>query len=882
LSQWVPVWCSACVGGVVLGSRIADLAAAMAVVEDDAHGIVLTGPAGIGKTRVARDAMRELVARDVVVAWVQATAMARRIPFGAMAPYLPAVDDGSDVLPILVTATRALRDLAGGRRLVVVVDDAPLLDEGSTLLLAQSVAAGDVRMIATQRAGERLPDPLARLGLPRRELTALDVQSVAALAESLAGGALAPATTERLGRLSGGNPLYLHELVLAGHEAGAWSDSPEGLTLDDRVGAASRLTELVGSRFDGLAGDAAEAVDLLAVGEPLGLSTLEGLTSPAAVEHLDEAGLVQIDVDGRRTQLRLAHPIYTEVLRRRMSVLRRRRLARRLADHVRAEGGRRRDDLMRSATWYLDAGGDVPADLAAAAGRHARIAGDVALAERLLRASMAIEPTFEAGFLLADTIYRQGRTEEVTAVLDQVEALELTPHQRFTCTMTRGADCYWNVGDLEAMERYLTSAAPSHEAEVAATALRASLLACSRRFGEAATLARACLDEPVSRATIDAALALGFSAKAMGIGEEAIAAIDRTLDVYAAVGEDAAIMTMQVMGSAKTGALVDLGRLDEADRCAEETLDAARVTGEDAALGFAELCRGWSAVRRGRFRTAGERYAASERYLRALNRPGMQRWPVIGAFHAAVCAGDLAAAEAIREHLVERGEHPAAMLDGVVTRADAAMLLATGEIERGCRLLLDAAATAAATGDHTTEADCLHDLVRAGRPERAVERLTELGGWMHGAWVPLYARHARAAMADDPNGLGDVADAFNELGAAALAADVALEAADAWARAGERRTSVRWVRRAAELSSAVERTSGPGAVGLAGPDPLTRREREIAVLAAAGLSSKDIASRLFVSARTVESHLLRIYTKLGIRTRAELAAVLEAHPVASP
>jgi DNA-binding CsgD family transcriptional regulator len=869
------------VGGVVLGSRAADLAAAIAVVEGDAHGIVLTGPAGIGKTRVARDAMRALVARDVVVAWVQATAMARRIPFGAMAPYLPAVDDGSDVLPILVIATRALRELAGGRQLVVVVDDAPLLDEGSTLLLAQSVAAGDVRMIATQRAGERLPDPLARLALPRRELTALDVESVAMLAESLAGGPLAPATRERLGRLSGGNPLYLHELVLAGHEAGAWSAGPDGLVLDDRVGAASRLTELVGSRFDGLAGDAAEAVALLAVGEPLGLSTLESLTSPEAVEHLDDAGLIEIVVDGRRTQLRLAHPIYTEVLRRRMSVLRRRRLARRLADHVRAEGGRRRDDLMRSATWYLDAGGDVPADLLAAAGRHARLAGDVALAERLLRASMAIEPSFEAGHLLADTIYRQGRTEEVRAVLDDVESLDLTPGQRFTCTMTRGADCYWNVGDLEGMERYLTSSAPSHEAEVAATALRASLLACSRRFGEAAELARACLEEPVSRSTVDASLALGFSARAMGIGEEAVAAIDRTLDVYAALGEDAAIMTMQVVGSAKTGALVDLGRLDEADRCAEETLDAARVTGEDAALGFVELCRGWSALRRGRFHTAGERYATSERHLRALNRPGMQRWSVIGAFHAAVCAGDVAAAEALREHLAELGVHPATMFDGVLTRADAAMLRATGETERGRRLLADAAVAAAECGDHTTEAECLHDLVLAGRPEDAVERLTELAGSLHGAWVPLYARHAAAATAGDPAALGDVVDAFDELGAAALAADVALEAADAWARAGERRTSARWVRRAAELAASVERSVRPGAAGLTGPDPLTRREREIAELAAAGLSSKDIAARLFVSARTVESHLLRVYTKLGIRTRAELAAVLEAHPAAS-
>jgi DNA-binding CsgD family transcriptional regulator len=59
------------------------------------------------------------------------------------------------------------------------------------------------------------------------------------------------------------------------------------------------------------------------------------------------------------------------------------------------------------------------------------------------------------------------------------------------------------------------------------------------------------------------------------------------------------------------------------------------------------------------------------------------------------------------------------------------------------------------------------------------------------------------------------------------------------------------------------------------PVPLTRREREVATLAAAGLSSKDIADRLFVSVRTVDNHLGRIYDKLGISSRAELTEVLE-------
>ncbi len=56
--------------------------------------------------------------------------------------------------------------------------------------------------------------------------------------------------------------------------------------------------------------------------------------------------------------------------------------------------------------------------------------------------------------------------------------------------------------------------------------------------------------------------------------------------------------------------------------------------------------------------------------------------------------------------------------------------------------------------------------------------------------------------------------------------------------------------------------------------PLTRREREVSLLAAQGLASKEIAEKLFLSVRTVENHLQRAYEKLGIAGRDELADVI--------
>ena len=59
-------------------------------------------------------------------------------------------------------------------------------------------------------------------------------------------------------------------------------------------------------------------------------------------------------------------------------------------------------------------------------------------------------------------------------------------------------------------------------------------------------------------------------------------------------------------------------------------------------------------------------------------------------------------------------------------------------------------------------------------------------------------------------------------------------------------------------------------------DELTAREREVATLAAAGLTSREIAGRLVVSVRTVDNHLQRAYRKLGVTRREELADLLAA------
>ena len=115
---------------------------------------------------------------------------------------------------------------------------------------------------------------------------------------------------------------------------------------------------------------------------------------------------------------------------------------------------------------------------------------------------------------------------------------------------------------------------------------------------------------------------------------------------------------------------------------------------------------------------------------------------------------------------------------------------------------------------------------------------------------------------------------LDAMGARLLAAESASRASIAFARAGRQREATTWSRRCDELVATCEGAATPALVRAGGPVPLTSREREIAVLAASGLSSKDIAGRLYLSPRTVDNNLARAYTKLGVNDRAALADVI--------
>ena len=118
-----------------------------------------------------------------------------------------------------------------------------------------------------------------------------------------------------------------------------------------------------------------------------------------------------------------------------------------------------------------------------------------------------------------------------------------------------------------------------------------------------------------------------------------------------------------------------------------------------------------------------------------------------------------------------------------------------------------------------------------------------------------------------------MADQFERLGALAMTADASAHAARAHARSGIRLKELEASTRAHWLASQLGLRT-PATTGLDSPLRITDRELEIANLVAAGLTNREIGDRLGVSVRTVDGHLYRIFTKLGIEDRDQLTRLI--------
>jgi DNA-binding CsgD family transcriptional regulator len=909
--------------GRVVG-RDAELEALEETLADPSAGarlLLLEGEPGIGKTTVWREVAGRAEAQGYRVLSCRAAQSESSLSFAGLADLLAPLESGAfESLPapqrrgLEVALLRAdagdrapdprtigtalvslLSDLTTEAPALIAVDDVQWLDRPSARALefaARRLEACPVVVLATLRADEANADVglLSALSPERVHRTRLGPIGTGALYEIVRdtlGQALTRPLLGRIEQVSRGNPFYALEIA----RALAASDSlPVGAVLP----APEDLRELVSQRLRRLpASTRSELFKLSALGRP----TIE-LVDEAALEPAVAAGVVSIRPDGR---VEFSHPLFAGAVYERVSRGRRRELHAELAASLADPEERARhlalaaEEPSEEIAAALDRGAEhayhrgapeaaaelaehamrqTPPDADAArwercltAASHHNKAGDTdrarALAEEIVSGNSPGPNRARALCLLAEDRITNSPAEGF-ALLEQAQEccgddLALAAHVETTLSLVAAAVSDPAAIDLRlgrAIELAESAGEPAAVAEV--LGMRALANVVYGRGVDAASLERAlAMEDPERevgfhlRPSLNVAQVYEFT----GELDRARQLLERVRDHTQDRGEEADLMMARTQLIATSWLA---GDFETAEREADELLRLAKLTGREMFHAYALMQR--ATIRAIRGEAADARSDASQA-LSIAERMGwphgtnQSRWALA---LIELTEGDAAAAVAILEPalaFVEQVgvyEWPIAMSVPDAIEAHVAI----GGLERAARLT-------EALGELGRKYDRPWALALSGRSRALIEaaagdldaaQSTAEQALVDHERLPMPFERARTLLV-----LGRIQRRRGERRAARESLALAIEMFDElgarpWAEHARSELGRIGVRRA--------------------PAELTENEALAARLAAAGLTNREIAAKMFVSRRTVEANLARAYRKLGIRTRAELGAKL--------
>ena len=839
------------------------------------HGVLICGPAGVGKSAVAAEAAGRLA--QPPVARIVATAAGRSVPFGALAPILDDAVIGGHATAVAAIVTR--RFAGSARPPVLLVDDLQEIDEPSASVLLSLVANGSIRLLGTLRDGTKPPDAVTALWkenlVTRIDLPPLTRSQVAQLLTDLLGGPVASPTVEVLYELSSGNALHLVELARFGRRQRRFTQrSGRWWWIGENHDVPPRLAELLLGRVQALSASGQAAAEVLALGDPLPYETLDEVAEPGALDELERTGLVTVSEDpGGVLRIRFAHPLLQSVTEASLTTARRRTLSERLraapVDHV---------DIVRQAGWELACGSRPRADILLAAA-DAVLLTDSALAERMARRAVEAGAGSVGLATLSHILSERGDIAAARAALDDAAAQISDDEQRFAVDGEDLSQQLWSMRDVagarQVVERMRATLPLSYREQV--DSIDALALLYSGRTNEAIRLARCVLDhEPGLSTEIRALTALVGGLCFADQGPAAMEVAER-LDRMAARAQ---------LSSTRRGliqALLAITRLLHGHHRPAPPRPSGAFGRWPVAVGH-DLGRerstetvsgdedaGWPLLVGIGRHFAGDLQGA----VAPLQEAVVQQLAGEGVFRS----------EAIAELIVVlselgRRDEAQALLDG--TPPDGIAIVpglldwARAAVAGANWLRADATSLAIAAADAATRQGAVlmawsfvTDAGRWGDPKLAAAALDELGLTPSSPAARARAADVVARASGDPAALAAAAAQQLRVGFLRHAAELA-----ALARAAGGNRDV--IRAVAAVEAGLERAAVPGT---GGGRPvrhvqLTHREAEVAHLAADGRSDKEIATLLTLSIRTVQSHLAAAYRKLGVGSRADLGPLL--------
>ena len=844
-----------------------------ALLDADSAGIVVSGAAGVGKSRIVRETLHTFAARKWEIRWVVGTSAARTLPLGAMTPWA-AQSANNDGLELVRGVIAALTTAPEGRPVVLGVDDAPLLDDLSTVVVHQIIQHHSAKVVLTVRDCDPIP-PATRELWKAGDFYRLDVlpllqSEIETLVSNTLGGALDPQAAERLWTLTRGNPLYLRNIVeqevADGRLAcrnGVWRWSGDPIVPPG-------LIELVEARIGGLPDSVSDVVDVVAVGEPIELRSLARITDPGAVEDADRRGLISFEPADGVVEVRLAHPLYGEVRRTRAAHTTLRRLHGQVATELAAS--EHRDDIhivVRRAALSLDSDLAPDVDLLLHAARGAAWMLNLPLADRLAEAAVRAGGGAEARMIRAFVLSWLGNGREAEAVLAEADKGNLTDTQRARMTFLRAVNLLFSLADPDGAKSLIDDAAASTSpADRSIAAFRCVYWAAMGNPEAARTSSRTFeLDQLPDHLQMRlTAWALTVACGEAGNVSGAAAA--------AQAGYSIPVRAFIVISDAHTNALLLAGQVSDAldvagmmQRRAMASQGApfgqiAIAVAGQAALGAGQLDKACSllasAVERVTSWNAATGFGYRYRILltTALAMRGMSDE-----------AGAVQASLAVHWHPSWR------YLDYARAIADSWVAGSQGAVSEAIRTVRSAAEIAGRNGQYAAEVMCLQTATQFGDGSTAC-RLRQLEDLVEGPRAGIAARFAESLISAQASELEAVSQQFETIGDRVGAVDAAAQAAVCFRRHHLRGSALRCSARAEALAKLCGGARTPAFRQAAERLPFTDREREIVMLLGQGKTNRDIATRLSLSVRTVESHIYKAMAKTGTTSREELAALL--------
>ena len=528
---------------------------------------------------------------------------------------------------------------------------------------------------------------------------------------------------------------------------------------------------------------------------------------------------------------------------------------------------------------------------------------DIRLVGRLARTAWERDRTLPSGLAWATVLVATGRAAEAEMLTDELASLVRSEWDRTWVALARASLEFWVQGRAAQAVATLTAAETSVADPSAVWRLRnlrAGIALNGGQVEEAARLADEVVadvqraghagDVPEDPAGVLAAATAAAAHALAGRPRHAAEVVDRSIAAAAALVDEAPEVLGQLMLARHFAARM-LGAIDEAEWIAYACHQAGVEHGSLDAVGLFTGALGQIALDRGLAATATRRLRESEVLLRERDMFGYRPWVLACLATATAQLGQADAAQATFG-LVRAAAPRERFFGPDIVLAEAWCHAAAGRLREAADRATAAADLARRSGLASFEASALHTLVRlgpAGTPASPAPasappaaRLSELAEAADSPLWRTFAEHALASSAGDAEALSAASTAFEALGLLLLAAEAAAESAAVLVRRGEQAAAFRATSRAEALAGRCDGARAPALRLHVGAPTLTTREKEIAALVAGGLTSKAIAEHLVLSPRTVESHLYRIFTKLDVSDRSELATLLSSPPPPAP